>query len=107
MNESDNRKTRAGRVAQRSFATIRVPAKNLRGEAQALQSIRARGQFHAACWHLEYVGSARSVEHVRPPEEAGECLAILAIADQAEATGWSNLARDAADVAASAPKRDV
>src|SRR5262245_24773810 len=108
MNEADNRKTRARRrVADRGPTTIGIPAKHLRREAQAAQSIRARAEIHAAYWHLEYVGSARRVEHVRPPEEARERLAVLAITDQAEAAGGANLARDAAHVAASAPKRDL
>ena len=36
--------------------------------------------------HLEDVRSTCRVEHVRPPEEKHELLAVLAIADDAQAT---------------------
>jgi hypothetical protein len=107
MNEADNREARAGSVADRSPATISVPAEDLAGEAQAAHSVRARGKLHAARWHLKDVCSARCVEHVRPREEARERLAVLAVADEAEAGGRRNFACDAAHAAAPAGEQDV
>jgi len=107
MNQADNREARASSVADRGPATIGVPAEDLAGEAQAAHSVPARGKLHAASWHLENVCSARCVEHVRPLEEARERLTVLAVADEAEAGGRRDLARDAAHVAAPAPKREV
>jgi hypothetical protein len=48
MNEAHNREARAGSVADRAPTTIRVPAEDLAGEAQAAQSVRARGKLYAA-----------------------------------------------------------
>ncbi len=107
MNQTDNWEARANSVANRGPATIGVPAEDLAGEAQAAHSVRAPGKLHAAGWHLENVCSARYVEHVRPLEEARERLTVLAVADEAEASGRRNLARQSAYAAAPAPKREV
>ena len=56
---------------------------------------------------MEDVRSARGVEHVRPIEKTRERLAILAVANEAEAAGWGDVACDAAHAAAPAPKRKV
>src|SRR5262249_8093158 len=61
----------------------------------------------AARWHLEDVGSARCVEHVRPLEETRERLAVLAVADEAEAGVRHNFARDTAHATAPTAKREV
>src|SRR6516225_4274535 len=107
MNEAYNRKARAGSVADRGPATISVPAKDLVGEAQAAHRVHARGKLHATHWHLEDLGSVCCVEHVGPLEEARERLAVLAVADEAEAGVRRNFARDAAHAAALAAKREV
>src|SRR6516162_4963924 len=107
MNEADNRKARAGSVADRGPATISVPAEDLVGEAQAAQSVHARSKLHATCWHLEDLCSARCVEHVRPLEEARERLAVLAVADEAEDGVRRNFARDTAHAATPAAQRKV
>ena len=108
MDEPDNRKARPRRsITNRGPATIGVPAENLAGETQASYRVRASGKLHATRWHLENVCSSCRVEHVRPFQEARERLAILAIANEAEASGRCNHARDAVHVAAPAPKREV
>src|SRR5262249_10476663 len=56
---------------------------------------------------LEDVRSARGVEHVRPLQEPRERLAVLTVADEAEAAGRRDVARNAAHAAAPAPKREV
>src|SRR5260221_14424087 len=81
--------------------------KTLFGEAQAPHGVRTCGQPHAPGRHLEDVRSAGRVEHVRPLKETRERLAILAVADGAEAGGRGNVAREAAHAAAPAPKREV
>src|SRR5207244_3557762 len=88
-------------------AAIGVPAEDLAGEAQATHRVRAGGQRHAARWHLEDVRGACCVEHVRPLEEARESLAVLAVADEAEAGRRGNVARDALHTAAPAAKREI
>src|SRR5262249_60035622 len=107
MNEADNREARAGSVADWGPATISVPAEDLAGQAQAAHGVGARGKLHAARWHLEDVGSARCVEHVRPFEETRERLAVLAIADKTEASVRRNFPGDAAHAAAATAKREV
>src|SRR5262249_36622149 len=67
----------------------------------------ASGKLHATRWHLENVCSSCRVEHVRPLQEARERLTILAIANEAEASGRRYLIRDALHVAAPASKRQV
>jgi len=57
--------------------------------------------------HVEDVRSACAVEHIGPIEETRERLAIPAVADEAEAAGWGDVACDAAHAAAPAPKRKV
>src|SRR5262249_14601299 len=107
MNEADNRKARAGSIADRGSATISVPAEHLVGEAQAAHSVHARSKLHATRWHLEDLCSARRVEHVRPLEEARERLAVLAVADEAEAGVRRYFAGDAAHAATPAAQREV
>jgi hypothetical protein len=70
-------------------------------------SVRARGKPHAARWHLENVCSAGCIERIRPLKESRERLAVLAVADEAEAGVRRNFARDATHAAASAAKREV
>lgn len=107
MNEADDWEARPRSVTDRGPATIRVPAEDLAGEVQAAQSIRACDKLYATRWHLDYVSAASRVEHVRPPEKAREGLAVLAIADEAEAGGRRNLAGNAAYAAAPAAKGKV
>src|SRR5262245_7615684 len=52
-------------------------------------------------------GSAGGVEHVRPLQETRERLAVVTVADEAEAAGRRDIARNAAHAAAPAPKREV
>jgi hypothetical protein len=108
MNHADDREVRpGGGVGNRGPATIGVPAQNFVGEAQAPHGVRARDERHAPGRHLEDVRSAGRIEHVRPLEETRERLAVLAVADEAEAGGWGDVACDAAHAAAPAPKREV
>ena len=107
-NDADDREVRpGGGVGNRGPATIGVPAQNLVREAQAPKGVRARGELHAPGRHLEDVCPAGRVEHVRSLEETGERLAVLAVADEAEAGGRGDVARDAAHTAALTPKREV
>ncbi len=108
MNDADHREARAGGVGDRGVATIGVPAENaFIGEAQAAQGVGARGELHARWRHLEDVGAADGIEHIGPIKEVCERLAVFAVAEEAEAGGRRNLAREAAHMAATAPKREV
>jgi hypothetical protein len=108
MDHSDYRKARAGGVGDRGATTIGVPAEDSGvAQPQAPYGIRARGERHAPRRHLEDVGAAGGVKHVRPLEKACERLAVLAVADEAKTGGRRNLARHSAHVAAPAPKREV
>jgi hypothetical protein len=84
MNETNNRETRTGRVADRGPATIGVPAKDLVAEVQATHGVRARGKLHAARRHLVDVCSACLVEHAQPLEEVRKRLAVAAAANEPE-----------------------
>src|SRR5207245_8663872 len=85
-----------------------VPAEDaLVGEAQAPHGVRTRGEVHAPGRHLEDVRSAGGVEHVWPLQETNERLAVFTVADEAEAAGRRDVARNAAHAAAPAPKREV
>src|SRR5262245_49049070 len=106
MNDTDSREARAGGgVRNGGSATIGVPAQDLVGEAQAPHGIRACGELHAPGRHLENVRSAGPVEHVPPPQEARERLAVLTVADETEPGGRGDIARNAAHVTAPAAKR--
>jgi hypothetical protein len=109
MNQGDDREARAGGgVADRSPATIAVPPEDtLVGEAQAPERIGTRDELRAPGRHLEDVRSPSGVEHVRPLQEPRERLAVLTIADEAEAAGRRHLARNAPHAAAPTPKREV
>ena len=108
MNETKNRETRRGRgVGNRCPATIGVPAEDLARKAQAAHGVSAGGELHAAGRQLKNVGAAGGVEHVRPIEEARECLAVIAVADEPEAARRRNVARYAAHVTAPATKLEV
>jgi len=97
MNQREHREARVdGRVADRGPATIGVPADDLAGEAYAAQGLRTRGEPHPGRRHLEDVGAAGGVEHIRPREEARERLAVLAVAEESKARGRRDLTRDAA-----------
>ena len=109
MNHRDQGETRAGGgVANRGPTAIGVPAEDaVVGKAEAPHFVRTLCEFHAPRRHLEDVRSARGIEHVRPLQETRERLAILTVADEAEAAGRRDLARKAAYVAAPAAKREV
>jgi hypothetical protein len=94
-------------VGNRRPATLGVPAQQLAGEAQASERVRSRGELHARGGHVEDVGPAGAVEHISPTEETRERLAIPAVADEAEARGWRDVAGDAAHSAAPASKRKI
>jgi hypothetical protein len=68
--------------------------------------IRAGGEGHARGRHMDDVGAASVVEHVRPLEKARERLAVCAVADEAKAGVRGNLAGDAAHVAAPTAERE-
>jgi len=67
----------------------------------------SRRSWKAEIWHLEDVRSACGVERVWPLQETRERLAVLTVADEAEAAGRRDIACNAAHVAAPAPKREV
>jgi hypothetical protein len=69
--------------------------------------VGAYGQLHAAGRHLHDVRAAGCVEHVRAVEEARKALTVLAVADEAEAAGGREFARNAAHAAASASEREI
>ena len=89
MNHGDDGEARAGSgVANRGPAAIGVPPEDaLGGEAQAPHGIRTRGEFHAPLRHLKDVRSAGGVNHIRPLQKTRERLAVLTVADEAEAAG--------------------
>jgi hypothetical protein len=89
--------TKAGRAVARSMSELQT-ARASRSPPNVFPVTPQR--------HLEDVGSAGRVEHVRPLEETRERLAILAVADEAEAGGRRDVACDAAHAAAPAPKRE-
>jgi len=66
-----------------------------------------RGVRRRRATDLEDVRSAGGVEHVRPLQEIRERLAVLTVADEPEAAGRRDVARNAAHAAAPAPKREV
>ncbi len=70
---------------------MRVPAQDLVGEAQASHGFGACGELHATDWHMEYVRSARGVEHIDSIEEARERLTVSAVADEPEAGGRGHI----------------
>jgi len=108
MNERDNREARAGGgVSDRSAATISVPAQDFAGKAHATQSLESSGERHLNRRHLENVRATGSVENVRSFEEARKCLAVLAVADEAETAGRRNFARNAVHMVAPASKREI
>src|SRR5262245_57058752 len=105
MNHSNDREVwPSGGIGNWGPATIGVPAEDFVGELQASQIVRACSELYAPGWHLEDVGSAGRVEHVCPIEEPRELLAVLAIANKAEAARRADVARYTAHVAALATK---
>ena len=81
--------------------------KTLFEKLKASHGVDACGQLHAAGRHLHDVRAAGRVEHVRAVEEAREGLTVLAVADEAEAAGGREFARNAAHVAAPTLKREI
>ena len=59
----------------------------------------SRRSWKAEIWHLEDVRSACGVERVWPLQETRERLAVLTVADEAEAAGRRDIACNAAHVA--------
>ena len=106
MDDADDRKARAGRVGDRGPATLRVPAEDPAGKLQAADGVRARGKPHAPRRHMEDIRSTARIEHVRPSEETRERLAVVAVADEAEACVRRDVVRGAAHMAAPAAKRE-
>lgn len=108
MNESDDGEARTGGgIGDRRTATIGVPAQDLAGEPDTTQGVGTRGQGHPARRHLEDVGAAGDIEHIRPIEKPRERLTVRAVADEAEAGGRRNLARHPAHMAAPAAEGKV
>jgi hypothetical protein len=108
MNERHDRETRVGSgVSDRGAATVSEPAQDFAGKAHAMQSIQASGERHLTRRQLENVRAAASVENVRSLKKTRKRLAILAVADEAEAGGRGNRASDAAHMTTTASHRDV
>ena len=108
MDKTDERKAWADGIADRGAATIGIPAKDAVGrEAHATHCVSTGSELYAANWHLEDVCSARFVEHVRSFQKTRERLAILAVADQAQACGWPRYASDSAHVTTSTAQRNL
>src|SRR5215471_16103723 len=97
MNERYDRETRVGGgVSDRGAATVSKPAQDFAGKAHATQSIQASGERHLTRRQLENVRAAASVENVRSLKKTRKRLAVLAVTDEAEASGRRNCAGDAA-----------
>jgi hypothetical protein len=108
MDQAEKRDARArSGIRNRAPATIGVPAENFVRELKASHGVDARGQLHAARRHLHDVRAAGCVEHVRAVEDARKGLTVPAVADEAEAAGWRELARNAAHAAAAASEREI
>jgi hypothetical protein len=100
VNQADNWKARACRVADWGPTTIGVPAEDFAREVQATHGVRPSGELHATRWHLKNVCSARRIEDIWALEESRERLTILTVADEAKASGWRDLASDTTHAAA-------
>ena len=108
MDKTDERKARPGRITDRGMATIGIPTIDaIGGEAHATHRVSTGSKLYAANWHLEDVGSARVVKHVRPFEKTRKRLAVLAVADEAQACGRPRHVCDTAQVATSAAQRNL
>src|SRR5262249_40347038 len=108
MNERDDRETRAGGgVSDRGAATVSEPAQDFVGKAHATQSIQASDERHLTRRQLENVRAAARVENVRSLKKTRKRLAVLAVADEAEAGGRRNRAGDAAHMTTTASHRDI
>src|SRR5262245_20213533 len=108
MNDGDDREARACRgVGHRSLATLRVAAEDFVGEREAPHRVPARGDREARWRHLEDVSSTGLVEYISSSKETSERLTVVAVADEAEAGRWRDVARNAAHAAALAPKWHV
>src|SRR6516225_2410682 len=99
MNERDDRETRAGGgVSDRGTATVSEPAQDFVGNAHATQSIQASDERHL---------TRRQLENVRSLKKTRKRLAVLAVADEAEAGGRRNRAGDAAHMTTTASHRHI
>ena len=108
MNERDDRETRAGGgVSDRGAATVSEPAQDFVGNAHATQSIQASDERHLTRRQLENVRAAARVENVRSLKKTRKRLAVLAVADEAEAGGRRNRAGDAAHMTTTASHRHI
>src|SRR5215470_19080720 len=106
MNERDDRETRAGGgVSDRGAATVSEPAQDFVGKAQ--QSIQASDERHLTRRQLKNVRAAARVENVRSLKKTRKRLAVLAVADEAEAGGRRNRAGDAAHMTTTASHRHI
>ena len=108
MNERDDQDARAGGgVSDGDAATISVPAQNFAGEPQAAQGVGTCRERHPTRRQLENVRATGSVENIRLFEETRKRLAVLAVADEAEAGGRRNRAGEAAHTTTTASQRDI
>jgi hypothetical protein len=108
MNERHDREARAGGgVSDGGAATISVPAQDFAGEPQAARGVGTYREGHPTRRQLENVRAAGSVENVRPFEETRKRLAVLAVADEAEAGGRRDRAGEAAHTTTTASQRDI
>src|SRR6516165_2641191 len=108
MNEPDDREARAGGgVSDWDAATMSVPAQDFAGEPQAAQGVGTCRERHPTRRQLENVRATGSVENVRLFEETRKRLAVLAVADEAEAGGRRNRAGEAAHTTTTASQRDT
>jgi hypothetical protein len=103
MNERDYRETRVGGgVSDWGAATVSEPTQEFAGKTYATQSIQAGGERHLTRRQLENLRAAASVENVWSLKKTRKRLAVLAIADKAEAGGRRNRAGDAAQMTTTA-----
>src|SRR5215472_983554 len=93
-----------GKCGRAALLAIGVRQQSVYQRKTLLEKRRHR---RASVRHLEDVRTTGRIEHVRPIEEARERLAVLAVADEAEAGGRGDITCYAAHAAASAAKREV
>jgi hypothetical protein len=95
MNEADNRKARAGSVANLGAGNNQCSSARPCWRSAGSAQLRARGKLHAARWHMEDGCSASYIEGVRP-----------LCCRRTQAGAGRNFVRDAVHAAAPASKQE-
>lgn len=104
----DERDASTNRIADRRLALAAIPAVHaLVGEAHAAQNICSASEPHLGGRHLKDVGSSALVRGTGEPEEAGECLTVVAIADDTAAGAGRNFERDALELSTGASEGNI